>query len=364
MTINEIIKSIEEVAPLSLQEAYDNAGLIVGNPKQECSAALITLDITEDVIDEAIQKKANLIISHHPIVFGGLKKITGRNMVERCVIKAIKNDIALYAAHTNLDNVLQGVNGRIAQKLGLKNCKILAPKQGELRKLVTFVPKANAQKVRLAIFEAGAGHIGEYDQCSYNVEGKGTFRASENANPYVGNIGELHVEEEIRIETVYPKMIENKVLAEMFKAHPYEEVAYDIYPLQNKWETTGSGMIGELPEAIPAMAFLQKVKDIFAVGCVKYTKPVKDKIKKVAFCGGSGSFLINNAIRNNADIFMTGDIKYHQFFDAENKIIIADIGHFESEQYTKEIFYDILKEKMPNFVRYLSETNTNPINYL
>lgn len=364
MKIKEVIKVIEEFAPPALQENYDNAGLIVGNREAELRKTLISVDVTEQVVDEAISKDANLIVAHHPIIFAGLKKITGKNFVERIVIKAIKNDIAIYAAHTNVDNVQNGVNKKIAEKLQLKDTKVLKPMQNQLRKLVTFVPNEHATTVRNAIFEAGAGKIGNYDGCSYNLEGNGSFRASDKANPFVGKVGKLHFEPEVRIETIYPKYKERTVLNAMFDAHPYEEVAYDIYPLENSFDLAGAGIVGYLQEETNVVDFLKTLKSIFNTGVIRYTTPPRKSIRKIAVCGGAGSFLLQNAIAAQADIFVSADFKYHEFFTAENRITIADIGHYESEQFTKEIFYDILTKKIINFAGYLCETSTNPIKYI
>lgn len=361
--IKEICRFFEGFAPLQFQESYDNAGLIVGDYKQEISSVLITLDVTEDVIEEAIQKNANLVVAHHPIVYSGLKKLTGKNYVERTVLKAIKNDIALYAAHTNLDSVEGGVNGKICSKLGLENCKILQPASGQLKKLVTFVPEKQSEKVREALFEAGAGHIGNYDACSYNTKGEGTFRANEQANPFVGEKGKIHFEKEIRIETVFPAYLQGKIINAMLQAHPYEEVAYDIYSIDNSFNKVGMGMIGNLPEEKDEKDFLQQLKDTFKVEVIKHTALKNTPVKKVAVCGGAGSFLLKQAISAKADVFVSGDFKYHQFFDAEDKIVIADIGHFESEQFTKELFYELLTKNFPKFAVHLSEVNTNPVFY-
>jgi len=363
MKINEIIRELEEFAPLSLQESYDNAGLITGKLNDECTAVILSIDTTEAVIQEAINKGANLVISHHPIVFSGLKKLNGKNYIERTIIKAIKNDIAIYAAHTNMDNISTGVNAKICKKLNLLNCEILSPIKENLKKLVTFIPTEHLEKVSAAIFEAGAGHIGNYDNCSYNTNGTGSFRALEGAKPFVGNLGETHFEDEARFETIFPAHKQAKIINALLNNHPYEEVAYDIYPLDNIYNKTGAGMIGELENAIHEKDFLDKIKKLFDVSCIRHTNLLNKTIKKVAVCGGSGSFLLTKAMSRSADIFITGDFKYHQFFDAENKILIADIGHYESEQYTKELFYDILTKKFPNFAFYFSEVNTNPVNY-
>jgi dinuclear metal center YbgI/SA1388 family protein len=361
--IKDIISELEEFAPLSYQEEYDNAGLIIGNPDQECKAVLLSIDVTENIIEEAIKKGVNLIIAHHPLIFSGLKKITGRNYIERSVIKAIKNDIAIYAAHTNIDNVLTGVNNKIGEKLGLRNCKILKPIINQLKKLVTFIPVSHADKVRDAVFLAGAGHIGNYDCCSFNLAGKGSFRALDRTNPFVGKKGELHFEEELRFETIFPDFLQKNIIDALLESHPYEEVAYDIYPLESENKTIGAGLIGELENPLPEKEFLEIIKQKFGIKVIRHTQLLNKQIQKVAICGGSGSFLLKDAIRSKADIFITGDFKYHQFFDAENKIIIADIGHYESEQFTKELFYDILIKKLPNFAIYFSELITNPIYY-
>jgi len=364
MQLKQITQYLESVAPLAFQESYDNAGLIIGQPDDEISGILITLDITEEILDEAIQKNLNLVIAHHPIIFGGIKKLNGKNYIERCVAKAIKNDIAIYAAHTNLDSVFGGVNSKIAEKLELKNCRILAPMPGFLKKMVTFVPTADAEKVRKALFDAGAGHIGNYDSCSFNLQGTGSFRGNDQTNPYVGEKNQLHLEEETRIETIFPKHLQSGIIRALLNAHPYEEVAYDIYPLDNDYLQGGIGMIGELDEPMDEMEFLLNLKNVFNCQVIKHTQTLGKPISRVAVCGGSGSTYLNKAMAQKADIFISGDFKYHQFFDAEKQIIIADIGHYESEQFTKEVFYELLTKKFPKFAVHLSEINTNPVNYL
>jgi dinuclear metal center YbgI/SA1388 family protein len=364
MNVKSICEFIEEVAPLALQESYDNAGFLVGDSQMEVTSVLVCIDITKEVIEEAIRKNCNLIISHHPLIFSGLKRLTGQNEVQRCVTMAIKNDIAIYAAHTNLDNVLTGVSAKMAEKIGLKNIRILQPKQNMLLKLVTFVPQLHSYRVRQAMFEAGAGQIGNYDACSFNSEGTGTFRANENAQPYVGNIDELHSESEIRIEVILPDYLRNKVISALIKSHPYEEPAFDIISLKNDWNQVGAGIAGELEEAEDELIFLNRIKSIFNVPAIRHTSLLNKRIKRVALCGGSGSSFVHDAILAHADVYISGDFKYHEFFDAENRILIADIGHFESEQFTKEIFYEIITKKMPTFAVQISDSKTNPINYL
>jgi dinuclear metal center YbgI/SA1388 family protein len=364
MNVKSICELIEEVAPLSLQESYDNAGLLIGDSQMEINSVLVSIDITEDVIDEAIRKNCQLIISHHPLIFNGLKRLTGQNDVQRCVAKAIKNDIAIYAAHTNLDNVLNGVSGKMAEKIGLKNIRILQPKQNILLKLITYVPYLYSDKVRKVLFEAGAGQIGNYDSCSFNADGVGTFRANENARPFVGNIDELHSEPETRIEVILPDYLKNEVLEALLKIHPYEEPAYDFIPLQNAWKEVGAGVVGELDHPEDELIFLTRIKRIFNIPAIRHTNLSGKKIKRVALCGGSGSEFLTDAIAAGADVFITGDFKYHEFFDAQKRIVIADIGHFESEQFTKDIFFEIITKKMPTFAVQISDSKTNPINYL
>jgi dinuclear metal center YbgI/SA1388 family protein len=361
--IKEITNYLEYLAPLSLQESYDNAGLIIGDSSSEVATVLVTLDITEEVIDEAIEKKAQLIVAHHPIVFSGLKKITGKDFVERCIIKAIKNNIAIYAAHTNLDRVLGGVNSKICEKLKLKDCKILQPASEQLKKLVTFIPTEHSDKVREAIFNTGAGSTGNYDFCGYTMQGEGSFRGNDDSHPFVGKKEEIHSEKEIRFETIFPAYLQGKVIHALLTAHPYEEVAYDIYSLENKSEDIGMGMIGTLPEPKSENDFLLQLKNTFNTGVIKHTKLKGKKVEKIAVCGGSGSFLLKQAMAAEADFFVTGDFKYHQYFEAETKIVVADVGHFESEQFTKELFYEILTKKFPKFAIHLSEANTNPVFY-
>ena len=364
MQAKEIIQVLEEWAPPSLQESYDNSGLIVGHPSTEVTGILVNLDCIEEVVDEAISTGCNMIVAHHPIVFQGLKRFNGKNYVERTVIKAIKNDILIYAIHTNLDHVKDGVNAMIGDKLGLKNLKVLAPKTGVLCKLVTYVPTNHAEQVRQSIFNAGAGHIGEYDQCSFNLNGQGTFRGNENSEPFVGEAGKLHMEDEVRIETIMPTFVKSTVLKALLSAHPYEEVAFDIYPLENSWHEVGSGMVGTLNEPMNASAFLSHVKKSMNVPALRFTECEKKTIQKVAFCGGSGSFLINAAKLKQADVFVTSDIKYHQFFDGEKDMMLVDIGHHENEQFTSDLICAKLKEKFPTFAVRLSDTPTNPIKYL
>ncbi len=364
MLVSDIIKILEEFAPLSLQENYDNSGLLIGSKNSIITGILLTIDITEDVVNEAIDNNCNFIISHHPLIFKPIKRLTNENETQRSIVKLIKNDIAVYSAHTNLDNVIEGVNAKIADKLGLINRSVLLPMSDRLLKLITYVPKLHAVSVRNAIFEAGAGNIGNYDSCSFAVEGFGTFKANDLAQPFVGEANKLHTEPEIKLEVILPEYVKSQVIDTLFKSHPYEEPAYDLIPLQNTSNRLGAGLVGELENEMDELEFLNKLKEVFNCKTVRHTNLLAKKIKHVALCGGSGSFLLRNAILSGADIFISGDFKYHEFFDAENRILIADLGHFETEQYTKHIFYELITKKMPTFAVRISETKTNPINYL
>jgi dinuclear metal center YbgI/SA1388 family protein len=364
MQLKDIIQFLEEKAPSSLQESYDNSGLICGHPLMEITGAIICLDSTEEIIDEAIRHGYNLVIAHHPIVFSGLKKLNGKNYIERTIIKAIKNDIAIYAIHTNLDNIIHGVNAKIAEKIGLINCRVLSPMKNKLLKLSTYVPHEHSEKVKEALFNAGAGHIGNYSECSFSTHGEGTFKGGDGSNPVYGEKNIRFKAQETKIEVILESHKQHQVFRALQEAHPYEEVAYEIISLVNNFQHTGAGMIGELPEEIDAQDFLKSLKTKMKTDCIRHTNPSKQSIKKVALCGGAGSFLLEDAKRAGADIFITGDFKYHQFFDADGSLVIADIGHYESEQFTIELLGDWLSEKFPTFALRLTENNTNPINYL
>ena len=365
MTVKDIIQQLEAVAPPKYQEGYDNAGLITGQMTQTLTGVMLCLDSTEAVLDEAIANNCNLVVAHHPIVFGGLKRFNGRNYVERVVIKAIQHNIAIYAIHTNLDNMLyQGVNSMIGRKLGLQNLRILDPKRGTLRKLYTYVPVADADKLRNALFGAGAGHVGQYEECSFNTLGAGTFKAGDAANPYVGEKGQRHTEAEFKIEVLYPVHLEGRIMAALRAAHPYEEIAYEIISIENANQEIGAGMVGQLPKPVKTATFLKQLKENMQTSCVRHTQVLKPEVQTIAFCGGAGSFLLDKAIAAQADVFITGDYKYHQFFDADNQIVIADIGHFESEQFTIELLYEIITVKFPTFAVFKTTVNTNPVIYL
>ena len=364
MKIKEILSVLEEMAPLAYAEDFDNVGLLVGDANAEVTGILVCHDALENVIEEAIAKKCNLVVCFHPILFSSLKKITGKNYVERAVIKAIKNDIAIYAVHTALDNHKDGVNKIFCDALGIINTKILVPKQNFIQKLVTYTIPENAEQLRNALFEAGAGKIGNYEDCSFNSQGIGTYMGNENSNPEIGERFEFVEAKEIKIEVVFEKHLQSKVLKALFSNHVYEEIAHEIYDIQNTHQNIGLGMIGELEKPMNEKDFLHFVKEKMQCGSIRHSTFLGKPIQRVAVLGGSGSFAIKNAIDAKADVFLTADLKYHQFYEAENQLLLADIGHFESERFTKNYIVDFLKKKIPNFAIIFSEENTNPVKYL
>ena len=364
MKIKEVISALERFAPLPLQDGYDNAGVQVGLTEAEATGALLCLDVTESVVDEAVSLGYNLIVAHHPILFKGYKSLTGSDYVQRCIIKAIQHSIVIYAAHTNLDNARGGVNYQMAERIGLQNVRVLEPKENALLKLVTFVPVESADSVRNALFNSGCGCIGDYDSCSYNLQGEGTFKAHPGTHPYCGQINQLHIEKEVRIETILPAYQKSAVIRALLQAHPYEEPAYDLYPLQNSWMQAGAGVLGTLPQPEDEETFLRRIKDIFKVGCVKHSPLHGKKIQTVALCGGAGGFLASNALRAGADVYITGEMKYHDYFYYEDKLLVAEIGHYESEQYIQELFKSIIKDAYPELPVNQTSVYTNPINYL
>ena len=364
MIVQDVINHLHDLAPLAYAEDFDNVGLLVGNKNQEVTNVLVTLDTLETVIDEAIEKNCNLIVSFHPIIFKGLKELTGNTYVERVVIKAIQHNISIFAIHTALDNAFTGVNSIICNQLNLINKKILIPQKSSIKKLVTYVPKSNADSLRTALFEAGAGNIGNYNNCSFNTEGFGTFKGNESSNPVIGKKGELQKEQEIQLNITFQKYLESKILKTLFKTHPYEEVAYEITTLENINQHIGMGMIAELKTPQSETDFLQFVKKQMKSKSVRHSTLLNKDVKKVAVLGGSGAFAIGAAKAAGADMFITSDLKYHDFFSAENKIVVTDIGHYESEQYTKAFLVDYLSKKISTFAIILSNTNTNPVKYL
>jgi len=364
MIVQDVINHLEELAPLAYAEDFDNVGLLVGDKQSMVTGILVTLDTIEAVVEEAIDSKCNLIVSFHPIIFKGLKKLTGKTYVERVVMKAIKNDIAIYAIHTALDNALQGVNDMICNQLDLKNKRILIPQTETIKKLTTYVPKEEANMLREALFKVGAGKIGNYSHCSFNSDGIGTFNGNENSNPTIGKKGVTHEENETKLTIIFAKHLESKILKTLFQTHSYEEVAYEITTIENENQNIGMGMIGELNKPMDEVSFLDFLKTKMKTKAIRHTALLGKPIKKVAVLGGSGSFAIDEAKASGADIYVTADLKYHDFFSAENKIILADIGHYESEQFTKNLLVAFLTKKIINFAVVLSKINTNPVKYL
>jgi dinuclear metal center YbgI/SA1388 family protein len=362
MQIREICQQMEAWAPLAWQESYDNAGLLVGDASSEVKGVLISLDCTEDIVEEAINKGCNLIISHHPIIFSGLKRITGASYVERTVIKAIQNNIALYASHTNLDHAPLGVSYHLAAKLGIKG-QVLKPMRDALKALHYYVPATHEHSVREALHSAGAGNIGEYSSCSFTSEGLGRFQPSTEANPHTGTANVLSEVNEVKIEMIFPAHLTSAILTALKSTHPYEEVAYSIYSLDNSWENVGSGFVGNLEKSLSPEEFLVFVKKRLGLQALKHTALPKGPISRVAVCGGAGSFLIKEAIKQSCDAYITSDIKYHEFFDAENQCLLLDVGHYESEVMIIEAIHDYLSKKFSNFAVLKSETNTNPVRF-
>lgn len=363
MKISEVINQLEKLAPTAYAEGFDNVGLLVGDPNTELTKILVCHDTLEEVVDEAVEKGANLIVSFHPIIFSGLKSFTGKNYVERAVMKAIRHHIGIYAIHTAFDNFDKGVNYGIAKRLNLKNIEILIPQADTLRELVVYVPEANANELRIALSEAGAGEIGNYDSCSFNISGSGFFRAKEGANPHTGELGKLHEENEVRISVIFNKHLQTEILKAMREVHPYEEIAYQIYKIENRNQNIGMGMIGELEEEMDEKEFLTYLKNKMNVKMARHSRLRNKKIKRVAVLGGSGSFAIKDAKQKGADIFITADLKYHDFFQAENRLLLVDIGHYESEQFTKDLIVAFLSEKFTNFAVLKSDIDTNPVHY-
>ena len=363
MKLKDLTSYLDSVVPLSFQESYDNSGLQVGTPENEIFSAMISLDVTEEVVDEAIANNCNLVISHHPLIFNGIKSLTGRSFTERTIFKAVKSDIAIYSAHTNLDIFNNGVSWKMAEKMGIEDITVLSPSQNKLLKLVTYIPVSHLETVRNAIFEAGAGIIGNYDQCGFTTGGAGSFRANDNAKPFVGEKGKIHFEDEIRFETILFTHIREKVVMALLDAHPYEEVAYDLYALENSNVEIGLGCIGKLAEPVSEDDFLKLVNSALGARGIRYSRLTGKKIWKVALCGGSGISMLNMAINSGADAYVTADIRYHDFFKSENKLLLVDAGHFETEKFSREILKDLIIKKFPKFAVRFSETNTNPINY-
>lgn len=362
--LKEIANCFEAMAPLSHQESYDNSGIQLGEPDKQIDSALVTLDLNEQVAEEAIRLGVDLIVTHHPLIFKPLKQISGATPTERMVIGCLRHDIAVYACHTNLDASPQGVSHYLARKLGITNGTLLEPRQGLFTKLVVYIPAHAFPKVREALFQAGAGTMGDYEQCGFSAHGLGSFLPGKETHPYVGTPEQFHEEPEVRFETLFPSRLKKRVVEALMASHPYEEPAFDLFPLLNASNDAGFGWVGNLPEPLSAGHFLEKLKEKLACGALRYSTPPSRPIQKVAICGGSGSDLLGLAIAAGADAFVTADLKYHAFQAAEGALLLVDAGHYETEQFTKELFYDVLTKKFNNFAVHISKVKTNPINYL
>ncbi|MCH5319750.1 MAG: Nif3-like dinuclear metal center hexameric protein [Paramuribaculum sp.] len=363
-TIRDIISLIEDFAPSALQESYDNCGLQVGDATLECTGALLCVDARPEIVEEAKRKGLNLIICHHPLFFKGLKRIIGNTQVEKTAWAAIKHDIAIYASHTSLDNARGGVSFSMAEALGLNNIRFLSPQDDKILKLSVWIPRAHALDLRDQLFMAGCGQLGNYDNCSFSVEGTGTFRPLEGSCPADGTINALHSGEEVRLELLLPRWIKSKVEETILLNHPYEEPAYEFSSVTIGTKSSGLGAVGELSSPITAVSLIERIKSTFNSPVVRCNRfDIHTPVRKVALCGGSGSSFIENAIREKAQVYITSDTGYHAFVDYADKILIADIGHFESENCAKNIFYGIIKEKFPNFAVEYSKTESNPIIY-
>ncbi len=364
MTTRQLLQILDDWAPYVYQESYDNSGLLIGDLESPVTGVLVSLDLTPGVITEAISRGANTIITHHPIIFSGLKKITtGTDIVQNSVIQAIRAELNIISLHTNLDNILLGVNQRIGNLLGLEDLRVLYPKVNTLSKLTYYVPTADDTAVKKALYNAGAGEIGNYAQCSYTTAGQGTYTPLEGSDPYQGSVGTPESADELRVEMVFASHKQRAVEAALESVHPYETVAYDITSLHNTDPSVGSGMIGKLPEALDFEVFLSRIKEQFNMPYLRHTPQVHTQVQSIAYCGGAGAFLIPTAKAQRADLYLTADLKYHDFFSADGVIDLVDMGHFEMEQYTSQLIVDYLSEKKLNFAIHLTETLTNPINY-
>jgi len=363
VTLAQIAKAIELRVPPALQESYDNSGLLVGRPEMVTGGVLCSLDLTEAVLDEAAARGCGLVVAHHPIIFRKLSRLTAGGHVERCVMRALELGIGIYAWHTNLDNIKAGVSRQMALRLGWEKGRVLRPLQGVMRQLTTFVPVGQAEAVREALFEAGAGWVGNYSHASFNLRGEGTFQPEVGSTPFLGERGTMERVDEMRVELVYPYWLEKTVLKALFAAHPYEEVAYNVLKLENKVNEYGSGWLAELPEPVSAQQLLLQLKTVFG-GMIRHTCDIGRPIRRVALCGGSGSFLLPDALAEGADLLVTADFKYHEFFEADRRILIADLGHFETERFVPQLMADILSQEFASFAVLISETPTNPVSYL
>ncbi len=362
MVIKDVTDYLEQLAPLHYAEDFDNVGLLTGDYNDPVNGILVTLDCLENVVDEAIEKNCNLIVAFHPIIFKGLKHLRASDYVRKTVVKAIKNDIAIYAVHTAIDVANGGVSYLMASELGLKNITTLTPKKGLIKKLITYVPNDHIHDVKKALFNAGAGSLGNYDECSFSTSGTGTFKGNEKSEPVIGESGTRSTVNEQQLSITYLPHLESKILKALFTSHPYEQVAYEVSTLENTYQNIGMGAIGTLENTLNVDDFLKLLKAVYGSGAVRYSLSRKRNIKTVAVLGGSGAFAIQNAIRAGADAYVTADLKYHDFFQGEN-ILLCDVGHYESEQFTKNLLQEYLSKKFSSFAILCADARTNPVNY-
>lgn len=361
--LRTLLACIEQWAPFSWQESYDNAGLILGDPDRNVTEALVCFDVTPEVVDEAVRIGAGLIVSHHPAIFKGIKRINPASRLGYMIKQSLCHDIAWCALHTNLDNTLNGVNSYLCEQLGLKDVQPLAPLQDIYGKLQVYVPEAYAEKLRQALAEAGCGAGARYDACSYSSRGEGRFRAGSQAHPFSGQIGELHCEAECKIECLYPLHKTRQVLDVLRTNHPYEEPAFDLLPLRNEATGQGAGAIGNLQESMQETELLDKLKELTGTHCIRHSGFRGRKIRRIALCGGSGGSFIGNACARQADAYITGDLKYHDFADAGSGTWLVDIGHFESEKFAMELIFRFIRKNFPNFAVSISEQARNPVSF-
>ena len=363
MTISEFIRQLSTKIRFSYAEDFDNVGLLCGRPEQELRGVLVCHDALESVVQEAIEKGCNCIVAFHPIIFSGLKSITGKSYVERAVMLALENKIAIIAVHTAWDNDFYGVNHGIAKALGLRHLQVLIPKKDALSQLRFFVPVEAAEQVRSAIFATGAGTIGQYADCSFNIHGTGTFLPLEKASPAYGEVGTWEQVSEMEVQILVENWQLPAAIQAMKDAHPYEEVAYYVTSLRNENHHAGLGQFGLLDEEMSAQEFLSECRAVFDVPVIRTSSHFTGRIRKVAVLGGSGASGISAAKKLGCDAYVSSDFKYHDFFQGDENFLLADVGHFESERFVSQQLADVISNILPTFAVLKSETKTNPVNY-
>ena len=364
MKIKEVIQFLEQKFPLHWQEDFDNCGVQCGDKERELTGIVVCFDMSEAVIDEALAQGSNMVISHHPIIYKhGLKKIEPTNRVGKIIYKALENKILLYSMHTNIDSGKAGGNVLFAKKLELQNLSVLVPKENQFCKLVVFVPAENSALLKEAMFKIGCGNIGNYSHCSYSCEGIGSFKPLTGVNPHIGKHNRLERVDEERIEMIFPKNIKRQVIETLYGHHPYEEPAFDIITLENQNREVGLGRIGLLPTSMLAKDFILYIKEKLNLDFVKFSGNRDAEIKKVAVCGGGGASFISEALTAGVNAYITGDLKYHDFFIPENKMLLIDIGHFEGEHFIREIITSLLQENFNTFATHFTEVEIPVIHH-